>query len=157
MRYDPLSRICHFFMRCFPCYFEKRVSATKVIRFIFSKSHYSSTQKTAKYAAFLPPPKSLSALSVYQYSLDIGKMFSIGDDFVGVCHPSPKTVKACAVVAVDEIVKIDCNPKLNVLSWPKPHYLHANIKPFPTDHSQEKHIAHLLSKMASLELRTELK
>ncbi len=139
-------------MQLFPHFFEKRVSADKVGRFIFSSKHFSSSEKRAKPAAFLPPPKD-QELSVYQNSLEIGEMFHVGDNFVGACRSPLRKVKAFAILDVGRIESVELDPKLEVLSWPKPHYLHANIKPFPLDKAQQRHIAHILSEKASVELR----
>jgi len=140
-------------MKRFPGYFEKRVSASYVIRFVFSKSQYSLAKKIAKYTAFLPHQNYPSELSVYQNSLEIEKMYSIGDDYVGIYRTKSKKVKACAILSVSDIEQIDQEPKLEALSWPRPHYLHANIKPLPVDKALQRHIAHRLSEMASVKIR----
>jgi hypothetical protein len=85
--------------------------------------------------------------------LEIGEMFNVGDKFVGECRTPIRKVKACAILDVNGIENMEKNHKLEVLSWPKPHYLHANIKPFPVEKAQKEHIAHMLSEMASVELR----
>ena len=139
-------------MRLLPRYFEKRVSSVEVTRFIFSKKHYKASQRRAKLAAFLPPPK-YSELSVYQNGLQIEEMFRVGDKFVGAYRSPPRKVKACAVLDVCSVEGLEQNPRLKVLSWPKPHHLHANIKPFPIDKALRRHIAHMLSEIASVEFR----
>ena len=109
----------------------------KLSRFIFSRSHFSSTKGEVKFGAFIPP-KGSKDLSVYRTStLDDEAIWEIGLTNV----QKERRLKARANL----LAKVVFDIGLEVVSETSSHELHANITPWPDDEVERKSIATELS------------
>ena len=111
-------------------------------RFIFSKSHFSVTNKEVKFKAFTPPSNS-EDLSVYRISgLSESEVWAIGKEYV----QGERTLRARADLSAEVVYENN----LEVISDPDIHELHANITPFPADKRSRDHIARNLALASKL-------
>ena len=118
-------------------------SNEKLTRFIFSKSHFSTTNRTVKYAAFIPPVNSRD-LSVFRISsISDSEVWRIGKRNV----QGNRTLKARADLCAAQVDQMD----LKVVPDTKTHMLHANITPFPLDKITRQIIATKLANASKLE------
>ena len=92
-------------------------------RFIFSRSHFSPSNKSVKYAAFIPP--SNRCLSVFRISgLSEGEIWEIGGS-VGAQRTQPLLARADIKVSsvVETGLKIDADDiptrHANIIGWPQ--------------------------------------
>ncbi len=106
----------------------------KLTRYIFSRSHYRTSDHTVKYSAYLPAPN--GETSVFRTSSISGEeIWKIGLEFVAKPHSRSLYARGDTVASV--IMKTD----LEIVPEPTPHPLHANIVKWPTERDQQKMLA----------------
>lgn len=110
----------------------------KLTRFIFSKRHFSIEKEVVKYGAFMPPPDSAD-LSVFRISsVADSKVWEIGRDYV---QTEERRLKARGDLSVAVVYE----NRLEVAPDTRPHELHANITPFPSNRNDRARIARRLA------------
>ena len=110
----------------------------KLTRFIFSRRHFSIEKEVVKYGAFMPPPDSAD-LSVFRIaSVADSEVWEIGRDYV---QPEERRLKARADLSVAVVYE----NRLEVAPDTRPHELHANITPFPSNRNDRARIARRLA------------
>lgn len=116
-----------------------------VARYVYYKSHIRSSNKTVKYAAFLPNPKD-NKTSVYRVSgLSEDKIWDIAACHVSQNQENP--LQGRADLNVSDIVK----SKLSVIPN-EPPYRHADITDWHYEKSKQVLAAKILEKNAMLHL-----
>ena len=106
-------------------------------RFIFSRSHFSVTNREVKFKAFTPPSNS-EDLSMYRISgLSEGEVWAIGQEYV----QGERTLRARADLSAEVVYENN----LEVIPDTNAHALHANITPFPADKNVRDRIARKLA------------
>ncbi len=118
-------------------------SNEQISRYILSKRHFSRSNKTVKYAAYMPAKD--GETSVYRTSnlseLDI---WGIGTKYVA--KPSQRSLLARG----DTTAIIITSAGVEVISAPKPHRLHGNIVNWPSDKAKKKMVAIEIANQANL-------
>ncbi len=118
-----------------------------IVRYIFSKSHFSIENHRAKYGAFVPPRAS-DEVSVYRIiDLEDDEIWRLGDEKVAV-HVE-KDIKARADLGVHQVIDIG----LEVIPETKPHPRHANIMGWPDDRDEIRQLAIELAESSSFSKR----
>lgn len=101
----------------------------EISRFLFQSGHFSSTKKTAKYAAFMPP-KGMHEISVYRtsgFSRNTERLVA----YLFVEPFAQRQTKACAKFQASEAALL----KLGIKPDGKPDRWHANIVGWENDKS----------------------
>jgi len=114
-------------------------------RYLFSRSHFRSRDKTVKFNAFMPPPD--LKLSVFRTSsLSESQIWSIG---TGIAHQQkpPRTLYGRADIQVCQVMQ--CGLKVDPDNNPPRH---ASIIGWPREKSKQKLIAMKLASLAVLKL-----
>ena len=115
----------------------------KLARFIFSKSHFSVTNKEVKFKAFTPPLNS-DNLSVFRISgLSDSEVWTIGREYV---QREGRSIKARADLSASDVYE----NKLEVIPDKQGHELHANITLFPVDKRARDSLARKLALASQL-------
>lgn len=125
--------------------FDFVADSEKIGRFVFSSDHFSTVNKTVKYAAFLPAKDSKA--SVYRINGYTEKEITeLDKQFVSGRRTDGRTSKARADLFAIQIRQ----SQLDVTAEPTPHKDHANIEGYTSDKSAQKLKAIELAKHATL-------
>ena len=120
-----------------------------ITRYVFSTDlYYRDGRNQLKYGAFIDP-RYPGEISVYRVSsLNDEEIWSISYTYVQKGNPA----KARGDMSTAKVQAIDNQEgkQLQVLSDPRPHPLHANIKQIPAEEGRRKAIALLLAKETKL-------
>lgn len=106
-------------------------ASERIARYILSKRHFSASNRTVKYGAYLPAPN--GETSVYRTStLPEEEVWKIGKEHVA--KPRKRTLYARGDTPVSVIMKTG----LEVVPEATPHPLHANIIKWPSGKDEKK-------------------
>lgn len=106
----------------------------QVTRYIFSRSHFRTSDNTVKYSAYLPAPN--GETSVYRTSSISGdEVWDIGWEHVA--KPRDRTLRARGDTVASVIVKTG----LEIVPETTLHPLHANIIGWPPERDLQKMLA----------------
>ena len=120
----------------------------KIGRFIFSSDHFSRTNKTVKYAAFMPARDNMA--SVYRINDYTEEEISdLDKKFVSGKRTDGRMSKGRADLLAGQIRQTG----LDVKAEPTPHKDHANIEGYSNDKSANKLKAIELARHATLVLQ----
>jgi hypothetical protein len=109
-------------------------ASEQIARYILSKRHFSTTNRTVKYGAYLPAPD--GETSVYRISeLSEEEIWEIGQE--NVAKPSNRTLYARGDTPANVILKTG----LTLVPETTSHPLHANIVKWPSDKDEQKMLA----------------
>jgi len=118
-------------------------SNEQISRYILSKRHFSRSNKTVKYAAYMPAKD--GEASVYRTAnLSEVDIWSIGTKYVA------KLSRRSLLARGDTTAIIITSAGVDVISAPKPHRLHANIVNWPSDKDKKKMVAIEIANQANL-------
>ena len=120
-------------------------ASEQIARYILSKRHFSTSNRTVKYGAYLPAPD--GETSVYRISgLSEEVIWEIGQE--NVAKPSSRTLYARGDTPANVILKT----RLTLVPETAPHPLHANIVKWPSDKDERKMLALEIVNEATLAL-----
>lgn len=109
-------------------------ASERIARYILSKRHFSTSNRTVKYGAYLPAPD--GETSVYRAStLSEEESWGIGLEYVA--KPRNRTLYARGDTMAGVIMKTG----LDIIPETTPHPLHANIVNWPSDKDEQKMLA----------------
>ena len=118
-------------------------ASEQIARYILSKKHFSVTNRTVKYGAYLPAPN--GEASVYRISnISEKEIWDIGQEYVA--GPSKRTLRARGDTAAAVITKTG----LEFVPETTPHPLHANIANWPLQKDEQKMLAVEMANQAKL-------
>lgn len=124
---------------------DKVATSERIARYILSKRHFSTSNRTVKYGAYLPAQN--GETSVYRTStLPEAEIWKIGKQYVA--EPMDRTLYARGDTPVSVIVKTI----LEVVPEITPHPLHANIVKWPSGKDEKKMLAVEIANEATLEI-----
>ncbi len=122
---------------------DKVAASERIARYILSKGHFSASNCSVKYGAYLPAPN--GETSVYRTSaLPEEEIWKIGKRYVA--EPMGRTLYARGDTPVSVIMKT----VLEVVPEITPHPLHANIVKWPSGKDKRKMLAVEIANEATL-------